>query len=177
VTRRYDDADHCYNLCPDWMTVPPFRMKRAAKENCRRKKGCLRHPLRRSRDPNPANRMFIGMKADAGIVHYTSITLKDCIRAAYRVRDFQIQGPDWMSSVRFDINAKLPAGASTEQIPEMMQALLAERFGMVLEHGTKEQTVYALVTGRDGPKLKPGMTTAGRHGPAIYLGQGIRCYP
>ena len=36
--------------------------------------------------------MFIGMKADAGMVHYTNITLKDCIRVAYRVRDFQIQG-------------------------------------------------------------------------------------
>jgi hypothetical protein len=36
----------------------------------------------RPSDPNPSNRMFIGMKADAGAVHYTNITLKDCIRAA-----------------------------------------------------------------------------------------------
>lgn len=122
-------------------------------------------------DPNPTNRLFIGMKADTGIVRYTSITLRDCIRAAYRVRDFQIQGPDWMSSVRFDIVAKLPAGASIEQIPEMMQALLQERFGMVLEHGTKEQSVYALLVGKDGAKLKlataapdPGETVLGVDG-------------
>src|SRR5271167_4344529 len=83
-------------------------------------------------DPNPSNRMFIGLKADAGTVRYTNITLKDCIRAAYRVRDFQIQGPDWMNRVRFEITAKLPAAASMEQIPEMLQGLLAERFGMVL---------------------------------------------
>ncbi len=106
-------------------------------------------------DPNPTNRLFVGMKADAGTVHYSNITLRDCLRAAYRVRDFQIQGPDWMSTARFEIIAKLPAGASMEQIPEMMQALLAERFGLVLEHGTKEQSVYALVAGKDGPKLKP----------------------
>ena len=104
--------------------------------------------------------MFIGMKADAGMVRYTNITLKDCIRAAYRVRDFQIEGPDWMNSARFEITAKLPAAASIEQIPEMMQGLLAERFGMVLRHGTKEQSVYALVVGKGGPKLKPAAASA-----------------
>jgi uncharacterized protein (TIGR03435 family) len=88
-------------------------------------------------DPNPSNRMFTGMKADADMVRYTNITLKDCIPAAYRVRDFQIGGPDWMNSFRFEITAKLPAAASIEQIPEMMQGLLTERFGMVLQHGTK----------------------------------------
>ena len=111
-------------------------------------------------DPNPSNRMFIGMKADTGMVRYTNITLKDCIRAAYRVRDFQIEGPDWMNSARFEITAKLPAAASIEQIPEMMQGLLAERFGMVLRHGTKEQSVYALVVGKGGPKLKPAAASA-----------------
>jgi uncharacterized protein (TIGR03435 family) len=111
-------------------------------------------------DPNPSNRMFIGMKADAGTVHYTNITLKDCIRAAYRVRDFQIQGPEWMNNLRLEITAKLPVGASIEQIPEMMQGLLAERFGLTLRRDTKEQTVYALAAGKDGPKLKPAEVKA-----------------
>jgi uncharacterized protein (TIGR03435 family) len=110
-------------------------------------------------DPNPSNRIFVGMKADADRVLYTNITLKDCVRAAYRVRDFQIQGPDWMNSARFDINAKLPAGASVEQIPEMLQNLLTERFGMALQHGTKERSVYALVAGKEGPKLKPAVAS------------------
>jgi uncharacterized protein (TIGR03435 family) len=104
--------------------------------------------------------MFIGMKADAGTVHYTNITLKDCIRAAYRVRDFQIQGPEWMNNLRFEITAKLPAGASIEQIPEMMQGLLAERFGLTLRRDTKEQSVYVLAAGKDGPKLKPAEVKA-----------------
>src|SRR5580658_2847406 len=98
----------------------------------------------RPSDPNPSNQMWIGMSADAGMVRYTNITLKDCIRAAYRVRDVQIQGPEWMNNLRFEITAKLPAGASMEQIPEMMQGLLAERFGLTLRRDTKEQTVYAL---------------------------------
>ena len=39
-------------------------------------------------DPNPSNPMFIGMSADGAMVKYTNITLRDCIRGAYRVRDF-----------------------------------------------------------------------------------------
>lgn len=132
-------------------------------------------------DPNPSNRMFIGMNADTGTVHYTNITLKDCIRAAWRVRDFQVQGPDWINTARFEIIAKLPAGASVEQIPEMMQSLLAERFGLTLQHGTKEQSVYALIVGRNGPNLQPAAMTTdsqpetalgpdGRPRPAIMIG-------
>jgi uncharacterized protein (TIGR03435 family) len=43
-------------------------------------------------DPNPSNPVFIGMSADGAIVKYTNITLRDCIRGAYRARDFQIVG-------------------------------------------------------------------------------------
>ncbi len=106
-------------------------------------------------DPNPSNPMFIGMSADGALVQYTNITLLDCIRGAYRVRDFQIVGPNWMSSARFQISAKLPPGASADQIPEMLQALLAERFKLEIRRDMKEQNVYALVVGNGGAKLKP----------------------
>ncbi len=103
------------------------------------------------------------MNADAGMVHYTNITLKDCIRAAWRVRDFQIQGPPWITSARFEITAKLATGAPLDRIPEMLQALLAERFKLSLRHDSKEQSVYALIvgksaTGKSAPKLKPATT-------------------
>jgi uncharacterized protein (TIGR03435 family) len=99
--------------------------------------------------------MFIGMTADGAMVKYTNITLRDCIRAAYRVRDFQIVGPDWMTSARFEINARLPQGTSTDQIPEMLQALLLERFRLEIRRETKENNVYALTVGNGGAKLKP----------------------
>lgn len=106
-------------------------------------------------DPTLSNSVFIGMNADRAMVTYTNITLKDCIRAAYRVRDFQVAGPDWISRARYEIIGKLPAGASSDQIPEMLQTLLAERFRLTLERETKEVPVYALLVGKDGPKLKP----------------------
>lgn len=116
-------------------------------------------------DPNPSNPMFIGMSADRAIVKYTNITLRDCIRGAYRVRDFQIVGPDWMTKARFEINAKLPPGASTDQIPEMLQALLEERFKLEIRREQKETNVYALLVGNGGPKLKPAEAKSDSNSP------------
>jgi len=104
-------------------------------------------------DPNPENTLWIGMEANPGTVRFTNITLRDCIRAAYRVRDFQVQGPDWIRDARYEITAKLGVGTQ-DQIPEMLQSLLEERFKLSLRRSTKDQPVYALVPGKDGPRLK-----------------------
>ena len=60
-----------------------------------------------------------------------------------------------MTNARFEINAKLPSGTSTDQIPEMLQALLADRFRLEIRREKQEQSVYALLVGNGGPKLKP----------------------
>lgn len=106
-------------------------------------------------DPDPQNRYWVGMTADAGMVRFPNITLRDCIRAAYRMRDFQVEGPEWMNQARFEINAKLPAGASFDRIPEMLQTLLTERFQLRLRRDKQELPVYVLLPGTAGPKLKP----------------------
>jgi len=116
-------------------------------------------------DPNPENNAFIGMTADGARVKYTNITLRDCIRAAFRVQDYQITGPDWLTKARFEINATIPAGASMEQIPEMLQSLLEERFRMEIRREQKETNVYALLVGNGGAKLKPAEVTPNAVGP------------
>ena len=109
--------------------------------------------------PMPMGQMRIMMNSDAAMLRYTNVSLKDCIRNAYRVKDFQVQGPDWLGSERFDIVAKLPAGSSEDQIPEMLQSLLAERFKLTLHRETKDHAIYALIAGKGGPKLKPAEIT------------------
>jgi uncharacterized protein (TIGR03435 family) len=42
-----------------------------------------------------------------------------------------------------------------QQLMLMLQALLAERCKLQVEHATKDLPVYALVVGRNGPKLQP----------------------
>jgi uncharacterized protein (TIGR03435 family) len=108
--------------------------------------------------PTPAQiasgQAHLGMNVDAARVDIGSLSLADLIRVAYNVKQYQIQGPDWMSSERFDVVAKLPEGASKEQVPQMLQALLAERFQLKAHRESKEHSVYALVVGKNGSKLK-----------------------
>ena len=105
--------------------------------------------------PQPMGMMKIMMNADAGMLRYTNVSLKGVICTAYRVKDFQIDGPDWLGSARFDIVAKFPDGATKDQVPEMLQSLLAERFKLALHRDTKDHAIYALVAGKGGAKLKP----------------------
>jgi uncharacterized protein (TIGR03435 family) len=83
-----------------------------------------------------------------------SMPLSYLIHVAYKVEPYQISGPEWLATTRYDIVAKLPEGATKQQIPEMLQALLEDRFKFTAHHEPVEQKVYALVTGKNGPKLK-----------------------
>jgi uncharacterized protein (TIGR03435 family) len=101
-----------------------------------------------------AGKARIGVKMDAGRIDIGSTSLRDVILAAYRLKEFQLSGPDWMKTVSVDILAKLPAGASESQVPEMLQTLLAERFGLKIHREARDHPVYALVVGKAGLKLK-----------------------
>ena len=67
----------------------------------------------------------------------------------YDVKDYQISGPGWLDTERYDILVKVPAGATKEQVYVMWQSLLAERFGLMLHHAPKEFQVEELVIGRE----------------------------
>jgi uncharacterized protein (TIGR03435 family) len=94
--------------------------------------------------------MFVeGLRVDIG---YSS--LAELIPIAFNVKSHQVSGPDWMGTQRFDILAKMPEGTTKEQVPEMLQALLVERFQLKIHRENREQNVYALVVGKGGPRLK-----------------------
>ena len=103
--------------------------------------------------PPSDNRMRVGMSGDAGRVNFSNVTLIDVMARAYNVKAHQISGPDWLKSERYDIVATLPAGASKDQMPLMLQTLIAERFKLTLHRESKVMPVYALVVGKNGPKL------------------------
>ena len=96
----------------------------------------------------------VGLKLDGAQVHAAQMSLKDYVQIAYRVKFYQVEGPDWIAGARFDIDAKIPEGVSGEKIPEMLQALLETRFSMKMHRGTKDFPIYALVVGSEGPKMK-----------------------
>lgn len=92
--------------------------------------------------------------ADPGQITYSNVTLKNLMVNAYAVKEYQINGPKWLDSERFDIVAKIPKGATKEEFKLMLQNLLAERFKLTLHHETKDLPMYALVVGKGGSKLK-----------------------
>src|SRR4029434_3427687 len=59
-----------------------------------------------------------------------------------------------LTSERFDIHAKLPAGAKREEVAEMLQTLLEQRFQLKMHRPQKEFSVYGVVVAKSGLKLK-----------------------
>jgi uncharacterized protein (TIGR03435 family) len=105
--------------------------------------------------PDKPEQVSIGVHIDGARFSCNYFSLRDYIRFAYRVKDYQIVSPEWMGTERYDISATLPAGGATqEQIWDMMKALLADRFQLKLHHDSKEFPVYALVLAKGGTKPK-----------------------
>jgi uncharacterized protein (TIGR03435 family) len=95
-----------------------------------------------------------GMLVHGLRVDIPAMSFAELIGLAYGVRSYQVSGPDWIKSQRYIIQAKIPNEASRDLVPEMLQALLADRFHLKLRRETKEHGVYGLVAG-SGFELEP----------------------
>jgi uncharacterized protein (TIGR03435 family) len=84
---------------------------------------------------------------------YSYTPLRALIAFAYKVRTYQVSGPDWLTTDRFDIAARLPEGATRDDVPAMLRALLADRFKLTAHLETKEHPVIGLVLAKGGSKL------------------------
>jgi uncharacterized protein (TIGR03435 family) len=101
-----------------------------------------------------SGKIDLGIRVDATQFDMKFMSLTNLIAMAYKVKPHQIAGPDFMKSQLWEIHAKLPAGSNKEQINEMLQSLLAERFKLTFHRETREQSVYALTVGKGGLKMK-----------------------
>jgi uncharacterized protein (TIGR03435 family) len=118
-----------------------------------------------SRDPGTVPVCFVPctgerVTVEGNRVDIRFMSLYQLIVRAYRIKLYQLSGPNWMTSQKFDILTKMPEGVSEERIPEMLQTLLAERFRLSVHRESKERSVYALVVGRNGSKLKASTARA-----------------
>ncbi|HVY91326.1 MAG TPA: TIGR03435 family protein [Bryobacteraceae bacterium] len=84
-----------------------------------------------------------------------NVTLRIALKLAYDLQDSQIAGSNALDGERFDIVAKAGAPfASQQQMKQMLQSLLAERFRLKSHRETRDITSYALLVGKDGPKFQ-----------------------
>src|SRR2546429_698174 len=61
---------------------------------------------------------------DPGRINYPNMSLKNLLMNAYDVKNYQITGPSWLDTERFDINATMPPETTKEQFRVMLQNLL-----------------------------------------------------
>ncbi len=101
--------------------------------------------------------MRMGMRIDGAMVDIGSMSMSDMLQYAFGIKVFQLTGPSWMNGERYTVQARLPEGAKKEDVPQMMQALLAERFQLKYHKEEKEGSTYALLVGKSGPKLKEAL--------------------
>jgi len=88
-------------------------------------------------------------------LRFGAVALKPLIMTAFGVRNIQISGPSWLGfDDNFEIVAKVPPGATKNDVNVMLQNLLIERFGLVFHREMKDLPAYELLIARNGPKLK-----------------------
>jgi len=115
----------------------------------------------------------------------TNITLLALMQWAYDMPERQIlDGPAWLGSTRFDIQAKTDGGEQMKHLSsaqirdlkrQMVQALLADRFGLKLHQETRTLPAYDLVFAKGGSKLQVTKSN-GKNigmGHAHFSGEGL----
>jgi hypothetical protein len=91
-------------------------------------------------------------------------SITDLLMDAYDIEDFRIIGvPAWAQAPRerFDIEAKAAVVPTQDELRQMLQALLADRFQIKLHHESRPLPVYALVPAKGGPKLRKAADDSG----------------
>jgi uncharacterized protein (TIGR03435 family) len=92
-----------------------------------------------------------------------SQTVNDLISLAYAVNQKQIvDGPAWLGTKEFDIDgqADQPGVANLQQIQEMLQKLLRDRFNLKLHREKRDLSIYAITVAKGGPKLTRSASTS-----------------
>lgn len=96
----------------------------------------------------------VGLNVSGQQVDLNYLSLVDLAALAYGVKAFDVTAPDALKQQRFEISAVMPEGATREQLPQMVEAMLKDRFKLVARKDTKEQSVYGLEVAKGGHKMK-----------------------
>jgi uncharacterized protein (TIGR03435 family) len=91
-----------------------------------------------------------------GTLTLTNASLADCLHYAYSLsNNDQLAGPSWITdkTVRFDIVAKAPSGATNAEIRVMLQTLLNNRFQIAMRREQRILKYMALTAGKDSSAI------------------------
>ena len=106
--------------------------------------------VRVSKTSHFAVQSFGGVLRDGKYVNRDA-TMLELIEGAYSVTDDSVAGgPGWLSSDLFNIVAKVPEGTTQATAKLMLQALLADRFQLVVKQEIRPVPRYVLSVDKGG---------------------------
>ncbi len=103
--------------------------------------------------PADPSRRGAGSGANDARVSYSAANLTFLLIRAFDVKNYQIDGIDKDSLQFYSIEAKLPEGATPDQVPAMLQTMLADRFELKYHRESRIEPVLALVVDKNGAKI------------------------
>ncbi|HEU5023246.1 MAG TPA: TIGR03435 family protein [Bryobacteraceae bacterium] len=90
----------------------------------------------------------------------SNVTLGSLLVQAFGVQGRLLEMPDWATAERYEVIAKVPAGASKADIAPMLRALLTERFHMAWHRDHRTMRVYEMRRVSGAPALSPAESAA-----------------
>jgi uncharacterized protein (TIGR03435 family) len=112
------------------------------------------------RDDAPTGRSLINLGQSGGLLRASWVTLRTLIAASNNLPPADARhisnGPKWLDTERFDIEARAEGNPTIAQKRLMMQSLLGDRFKLIVHHETRQLPIYALVLG-SARKTGPGL--------------------
>jgi uncharacterized protein (TIGR03435 family) len=115
-------------------------------------------------DPNESTN---GFHAEGRHIFIMNQTLMKMVTFAYGVQQSQVTGaPEWAGTVRYDVDGvpDIEGAPNINQLREMIQKLLSDRFGLALHRETRELPVYAISVAKGGAKLTSAADPDGNSG-------------
>jgi len=107
-----------------------------------------------------------GAQQSHGRFARAAATLRQLVQYAYDVQPSQVTGgPAWVSTSRFQIDARTERMATPAQMRAMVRQMLAERFALKVHIDVRERPIYRMMVARPDGKL----------GPAIYHIDDTEC--
>jgi uncharacterized protein (TIGR03435 family) len=89
-----------------------------------------------------------------GKIEVDKLPVRQLIRKAYGVQDFQISGgPTWVDLNLYDISV-MANDISGDRFPLILQTLLEDRFRLKIHRETKQSPVYELTVAKSGLKMQ-----------------------
>ncbi|HUB78062.1 MAG TPA: TIGR03435 family protein [Bryobacteraceae bacterium] len=86
-------------------------------------------------------------------------TLRLMIMLMYKMADGQVVGgPSWMNSELWDVDAKAERPSSLDQLHEMYQNMLVDRFQLKFHMDTREERAYVMTVDKGGTKMKKNLS-------------------